>query len=305
MRRIKIGTRGSRLALVQTEIVCGLLRARAATEIDVLVVNTTGDKLPEERRGEVEGKGAFTGDLEAMLQSNEIDLAIHSMKDLPTSLGRGLEVGATPVRADPRDALVSAHGLLLSNLPNGSAVGTSSIRRKAQLRALRGDLEVVDLHGNVDTRLRKVGSGSLEGIVIAAAGLERLGELQRVTEFFSIDKVVPSPCQGTIAVESRVEDADAASYLRSIEDPSVRTESECERAFAARLGGDCDLPAGFCARLEGGSIRMTGAIASPDGSKVVRLVDNAPAEEASRAGRDFADRMLSMGGREILEEVLA
>lgn len=304
MRTLKVGTRASRLARVQTDIVSSMLRAAMPrVQLEVVPVTTLGDRLPEEKRTEVEGKGAFTQDLETLLQTKEIDIAVHSMKDLPTRLADGLTIGATPVRADPRDAFVSAKGRQFADLENGAVVGTSSIRRKAQLRALRKDLEVVDLHGNVETRLNKLDASQMGGIVIAVAGLERLGRAERITQRFTLDEMIPAPCQGTIALEVRSDDGEVLKVLQAIDDAKVGAVSACERAFAIRLGGDCDLPAGFCTVLDGPSLFMVGAVLSPDGVESVRHTATADSSDPVKAGTRFAEELLELGGDRILREI--
>ncbi len=305
MKALRVGTRGSRLARVQTDIVASILRSKAPEiELDVVLVTTLGDRLPVEKRAEVEGKGAFTEDLEALLQKGKIDIAVHSMKDLPTQLADGLMIGATPVRADPRDALVSKDGFPFAKLPTGAILGTSSIRRKAQLRALRNDIEVVDLHGNVETRLSKMRESKLSGIVIAAAGLERLGEAARITQRFSVDQMVPAPCQGTIALETREGDGDVVGLLHSIDSEATRIESTCERSFAICLGGDCDLPAGFCATVDGPRLKMVGVVLTPDGSEIVRHAATADMFDPASSGKLFAESLLELGGSKILSEIV-
>ncbi len=304
MRGLRVGTRASKLARAQTQIVVDILCARfPELDVEVVPVTTLGDRLPEEKRAEVEGKGAFTEDLETLLQKGKLDIAVHSMKDLPTELGRGLKIGATPVRGDPRDALVSRDGLRLAELPVGAVVGTSSVRRKAQLRALKKDLNVTDLHGNVETRLRKMTELGLAGIVIAAAGLERVGEARQVAEFFSVDDMVPAPCQGTIALEIRANDAQAREFLEVVDDPKTRAESSCERSFALRLGGDCDVPAGAYAISEGSRMKIVGAVLSPDGVEVVRRTLIGGVAHPEELGKSFAETLLESGGMEILRSV--
>lgn len=304
MTRIRIGTRASSLAMVQAEIVAGLIRkAHPESKVELVSVTTKGDRLPLEKRAEVEGKGAFTEDLEAQLAKGVVDIAVHSMKDLPMQLGSGLLIAATPVRGDPRDSLVSRNGAGLPSLREGATIGTSSIRRKAQLRALRKDLEVFDLHGNVDTRLRRMNELGIDGIVIAAAGLERLGLADRISQYFDVNELVPAPCQGTIALEAREGDQATLRFLDTVDKKDVRTVSICERAFATRLGGDCDVPAGFHASLEGRRLKLVGAVLSSDGGTVVKHTAEVPASDPDKAGADFADDVLSLGGRQILEAV--
>jgi hydroxymethylbilane synthase len=290
--------------MVQTEIVVSLIRASHPTaDVEVIPITTLGDRLPLEKRAEVEGKGAFAEDLEALLANGTVDVGVHSMKDLPMELGEGLAIAATPVRADPRDALVSREGATLATLRQGATLGTSSLRRKAQLRALRRDLRVSDLHGNVDTRLRRMDELGIDGIVLAAAGLERLGRADRITQYFDIDEIVPAPCQGTIALEARENDQETLGLLRVLDNKDVRTVSACERSFATRLGGDCDIPVGFHAALEGPTLKLVGAVLSPDGGRVVKHASEASASGPTIAGEDFAEELLRLGGRQILEDV--
>ncbi len=290
--------------MVQAEIVVSLIRLNhPAVEVEVVPVTTLGDRLPLDKRAEVEGKGVFTEDLEALLANGTVDVGVHSMKDLPMKLGVGLAIAATPVRADPRDALVSREGATLASLKHGATLGTSSLRRKAQLRALRTDLRVSDLHGNVDTRLRRMYELGIDGIVLAAAGLERLGKADRITQYFAIDELVPAPCQGTIALEAREDDPVTLGLLGALDNKEVRTVSTCERSFATRLGGDCDIPVGFHASLEGPILKLVGAVLSPDGDLVVRHASEAMASDPTTAGEDFADELLQLGGRQILEAV--
>ncbi len=290
--------------MVQTEIAVSLIRANhPTTDVEIIPVTTLGDRLPLEKRAEVEGKGAFTEDLETLLANGTVDIGVHSMKDLPMKLGSGLVIAATPVRADPRDALVSREKATLASLRPGATLGTSSLRRKAQLLALRRDLRVSDLHGNVETRLRRMYELGIDGIVIAAAGLERLGLADEITQCFDIDELVPAPCQGTIALETREDDQATLRLLVALDNKEVHTISSCERSFATRLGGDCDIPVGFHASLEGPNLKLVGAVLSPDGSQAVRHVSGAPASDPTAAGKDFADELLHLGGRQILEAI--
>ena len=290
--------------MVQTEIVVSLIRSNhPAAEVEVVPVTTLGDRLPLEKRAAVEGKGAFTEDLEALLANGTVDIGVHSMKDLPMKLGEGLAIAATPVRADPRDALVSREGATFASLKQGTTLGTSSLRRKAQLLALRGDLRVSDLHGNVDTRLRRMDELGIGGIVLAAAGLERLGLAGRITQYFDVDELVPAPCQGTIALEAREDDQVTLRFLGALDNKEVRTVSACERSFATRLGGDCDIPVGFHASLEGPTLKLVGTVLSPDGYQAVRHASEVLASDPVTAGEGFADELLRLGGRQILEAI--
>lgn len=301
MGKLKIATRGSKLSRAQTQIVVGMLSRRiSGLEIEVIPIRTLGDRLPPEKRNAVDGKTAFTGDIETLLLSGEVDAAVHSMKDLPVELRDGLKIAATPPRGDPRDALVSLHGEELRNLPPRAAVGTSSLRRKAQLLNLRQDLSVIDLHGNVESRIEKMNRLRLDAIVLAAAALERISEVQRITQFFSIEEMVPAAGQATLAVEVRKGDGETEKIVAKIDDERTSLESECERAFARKIGGDCYVPVGAYARLNGASLTIAGMIASPDGSEVLKRTLTSPSGEAESLGRKLGEEMLQLGGEEIL-----
>jgi hydroxymethylbilane synthase len=300
--RIVVGARSSNLSQAQTSIVVGLLKKSSPGMIvDLSLVKTRGDRLPPERRLPRDGKRAFTGELENMLLKDEIDIAVHSMKDLPSELASGLTIGATPPRGDPRDALLSKNGRTIEALPRGARIGTGSLRRKAQLLRMRADLDVVPLHGNVNTRIEKMTSG-LDAVVLAVAGLKRIGEDRRISQVFSIDQMVPAVGQGIIAVEMKKRDTWVARILSKIDDDVARAESSCERAFAEHLGGDCYVPVGACARASKGSIQVVGVIASPDGKDFVKRSLRSPQAEASSLGRRLATELLEMGGKEILED---
>ncbi|MDA4116219.1 MAG: hydroxymethylbilane synthase [Thaumarchaeota archaeon] len=297
---VRIGARSSRLSQAQTAIVSGLLKKSFGDvlALEFVPVKTLGDRVPPAKRssGLAGEKGAFTGDIEALLLDGRIDIAIHSMKDLTSDLTEGLAIGATPRRSDPRDALVTGKGGTIETLPTHARVGTSSLRRKAQLLKMRRDLEVVELHGNVDTRLRKLLAGDardLDAIVLAVAGLERIGEAARISQRFSIDEMVPAAGQGIIAVQMRKGDRDIAKVLAKIDDEVTGLESRCERAFAQRLGVDCNVPVGGCARVSGVNIRMVGMLAKEDGSEFRRKKVAGPRSEAAELGKKLADELLS------------
>jgi len=296
---VRIGARSSRLSRAQTSIVSDLIKKRFGDSLvlEFVPVKTLGDRLPPAAKqglGRAGEKGAFTGDLEALLLAGKIDVAVHSMKDLPSELTEGLELGATPSRSDPRDALVAEGGGTLTTLPKGARVGTSSLRRKAQLLKMRRDLEVVELHGNVDTRLRRVDGGArdLDAIVLAVAGLERLGEVARISQTFSIEEMVPALGQGIIAVQMRRGDGDVAKVLAKIDDEATGLESACERAFALRLGADCNMPVGGCARLSGQRITMVGMVAKEDGRDYRRRAMSGPRSGAASLGARLAEDLL-------------
>ena len=295
---VRVGARSSRLSRAQTAIVSDLIKKRfgESLSLEFVPVKTLGDRAPPKRNpGPAGEKGAFTGDIEALLLEGRIDIAIHSMKDLTSEQTEGLEIGATPPRRDPRDALVTSDGRTVKTLLQGAKVGTSSLRRKAQLLKMRRDIEVVELHGNIDTRLRKVlpgGARELDAIVLAVAGLERIGEGKRISQIFSTDEMVPAVGQGIIAVQMRRGDSDVARVLRQIDDEVTGIESRCERAFAQRLGADCNVPVGGCARVSGGSIRMVGMVSNEDGTGLMQKEIAGPCNQAAALGKRLAEELL-------------
>ena len=269
MKTIRIGTRGSALALAQTEMVIETLRSavpRLRTE--VVTIRTTGDILADAPLDAIGGKGVFVKDIERSLLGNHIDVAVHSLKDMQAILPEGLLIGAYLEREDPRDMLFSADAHSLESLPRGCRIGTSSMRRRCQIRAVRPDLEVVDIRGNVTTRLNKVGA-TLEAVILAAAGVIRLG----LPLGIAIDPrtMVPSPGQGIIAVECRDDDREILEMLETLDHAPTRACAEAERAYLATLGQDCNLPAGALAEISGTEISMTGMLGSPDETLCVRM----------------------------------
>ncbi len=300
--RIRLGTRSSSLALAQTKLVADLLKAsHKDLEVVTVPVKTLGDLLPPEKLSGVDGKTAFTGEIERQLLEGKIDAAVHSMKDLPTKLEDRLVLAATPKRGDARDALVSKEGLRLKRMEVGARIGTSSVRRRAQLLSIRGDLEVVEMHGNVETRIRKMTEQGLDGVVLAAAGLQRTRLDSRISEIFGIGKIVPAPCQGILAVEARSDDEDAIDLISPINNSKARASSVCERAFAEELGGDCYVPLGAFATIQDSSLAVVGMVASPDGTTVVKLEDHGPPSDAEAIGSRLAGRVAEAGGRVILQ----
>ena len=301
--RFVVGTRGSSLALAQTKLVLEKLGAVGkGVEFDVVPIKTAGDLYAPSATG-VDGKTAFTGEIERQLIEGHIDVAVHSMKDLPAKLDDRLVVAATPERGDPRDALVSRSGLTLSELKKGGRVGTSSARRKAQLLATRRDLDVVELHGNVETRLLKIEREGLDGVVLAAAGLDRLGLGPRITQLFATEEMVPAPCQGILAVQARRDSREMCDLLGKIDHRHTRTASDCERAFSEALGGDCFIPLGAYASQGPGGLTATGLLADADGSTMVKSSAVGDTGDARGLGRKLAAKVIESGGREILERI--
>ena len=297
-----VGTRGSALALAQTRLVVDLLRGKTEVELVMVPLKTSGDALPHENLV-TDGKTAFTGDIDRELAEGRIDVAVHSMKDLPPLTDERLVIGATPKRGDPRDALVSPSGATLSALRNGARIGTSSARRMSQLLALRRDIEVVELRGNVDTRLRRIEERGLDGAVLAAAGLHRLGLGSRITQAFGVEEVVPAACQGTLAVEARAGDSDVLAMLEAIDDPDTRASSECERAFSQELGGDCNVPLGAYATVAPGMMVAIGLVADPLGKSSARAEVEGDGRDPKALGRELARKVKERGGAKIMEAI--
>lgn len=286
-------TRPSPLARAQTAHVIRLLQAAwPGLECQERLITTKGDRLVNEPLPEIGGKGWFTSELEAALLSGEIHAAVHSLKDLPVEEMPGLTIAAVPARDSAFDVLVSANGQALSALPQAARVGTSSPRRAAQLLACRPDLTIAPLRGNVDTRLRKLRSGEWDAIILAAAGLTRLGLQAQITETLSLDVMLPAPGQGALAVQCRAEDIKTIGLLAAIHDPLTFASVTAERTFLAALGGGCTLPVGAFAQKNNGQIILTGGVISADGKRAIRLsaVDKEPRELGERLARFVLER---------------
>ncbi len=303
-RPIVIGTRGSALAIWQAEHVVQRLRtAHPDREFVLQRIQTRGDVDLKSPLAEIGSTGVFVKEIESALLSGQIDVGVHSLKDLPSELDPRLELAATGPREDPRDALVSRDGLPLAQLPAGARIGTSSPRRAAQLKALRPDLAVADVRGNVDTRVRKALEGNLDAVVLAAAGLRRLGLEGRVTEYLSPSIMLPAPCQGIMGVEARAGDDDVLALAAAFDDPASRAASRAERAFVRALGGGCTTPLGAQAVIDGSTLRIDGLLATPDGGKMLRETVEGDARFPEKAGEELAGRLLAAGGREILAQI--
>jgi len=302
-RVIIVGSRGSRLGLRQTELVLAELSRRfPGRRFQVQEVRTTGDRRPEVSLAAIGGQGVFVKELEAALRARRVDLAVHSLKDVPAEVGRGLVLAAVTERGDVRDAVVSRGHRRLADLPAGSRVGTGSLRRAVQVRALRPDLEVVDLRGNVDTRLRKVEEGLVDAAILAAAGLARLGYLERAAELLDTDAMLPAIGQGALTLEARADDAEVIEMASALEHRDARLAVTAERAFLARLGGGCRLPMAALGVVEGGPLRLRGLIADPEGRRLLRGEVAGPASEAEALGASLAEQLLSQGAAELIAE---
>jgi hydroxymethylbilane synthase len=295
---LAIASRGSQLALWQARWVEAQL-AGMGTECRIEIIKTTGDKITDAPLAKVGTKGLFTKEIEEALLDGRADLAVHSLKDVPTELPEGLVLAAVPEREDPRDALV---GSTLSALPSGAKVGTSSLRRAAQLRKLRPDLAVESVRGNLDTRLRKLDQGQYHAILLAAAGLKRLGWGDRIAELLPVDIMCPAVGQGALAIETRSSGA-GFDACRDLDHAATHAAVKAERGVLRALGGGCQVPIGAYAKVDGGRLRIMAIVASPDGADFVRGESQGPAGEAERIGRELGEDLLERGARRILEAV--
>jgi len=300
-RPIIAGSRGSRLALQQTQIALDALRrANPGAEFELRTIRPEGDRSSASL-AEIGGRGVFVIEIERALLAGEIDLAVHSLKDLPSAETPGLTIGAVLPREDARDALLSREGLTLERLPAGATVATGSPRRAAQLRSLRPDLRLQDIRGNVDTRIRKVEEGQYDAVVLATAGLARLGWLERASQVFSPEEMLPAPGQGALAVQVRSDDADALRFVASADDADTRAAVTAERAFERRLGGGCNAAVAALAEVDGARLRLRGLVADPAGGRSVKGETEGDAADADGLGVELAERLIAQGATAFLE----
>jgi len=303
VKHLRIGSRGSILARWQAEFVRKQLFQLAGVEAEIIIIKTSGDKMQQAPLTQIGGKGIFIKELEEALLDETVDLAVHSVKDIPTETPSRLFFPAVCRRDDVRDCLVSNTGTLLAQLKHGARVGTSSLRRQAQLRHHRPDLDIRELRGNVDTRLRKVESGEYDAIVLSKAGLDRLGWSAKITEPISTEISLPAVGQGAIAIESRVKDQETADVLGKLDDNETRTAIIAERALLSKLQGGCQVPVGAWARFERNELLMEAVVCSVDGQQYVRQKAAAPPEQAAELGEHLAQVLIDSGARGILDEV--
>ncbi|OGG50506.1 MAG: hydroxymethylbilane synthase [Candidatus Handelsmanbacteria bacterium RIFCSPLOWO2_12_FULL_64_10] len=300
-RRLIIGTRGSRLALWQAEWAKAALRRRLSeVEVDLKVIRTSGDRDQTTPLGQLGGRGVFTKEIERALLAGEVDVAVHSLKDLPTDLPEGLALGAVSPREDCRDALIARTASSFAALPQGGRVGTGSLRRRALLLHVRPDLRMQDLRGNLDTRLRKLETEGLDAIVLAVAGLARMGWADRITERLPFSVCLPDAGQGAIGIEVRADDSEALRAVSVLNDVDTRCSVTAERALLKALGGGCQVPIGAWGRVEDGRLKLDAVIASVDGKRLIRDGAEGAREGPEEVGQGLAERLLQQGAEEIL-----
>lgn len=303
MKPIRIGTRGSMLAKWQAEFIRKKIFQATGVDAEIVIIKTTGDKNQTASFAQIGGKGVFIKELEEALLNEEVDLAVHSVKDIPTDVPSRLCFPAICRREDTRDCLISAKGESLATLRNGARVGTSSLRRQAQIRHARPDLDIRELRGNVDTRLRKVESGEYDAILLAKAGLDRLGWSNRISEVLSPEVCMPAVGQGAIGVQARVKDTEIADSLAPLDDFETRQSIVAERSLLGALEGGCQVPLGAWARVERGELVLDAVVCSPDGQQYIRQRATATPDQARELGTQVAQLLIDAGAREILEEV--
>ena len=301
-KTIRIGTRGSGLALIQARQALQILtEAFPERRCEIVAIKTTADVRSDEPLARL-GKGMFVRELDRALLDGDIDMAVHSMKDVPTELPEGLVIGAALKRADPRDALVDRWGVGLKELPARARIGTSSPRRAAQIKSVRPDLDVQDIRGNVDTRLRKAMGDGYDGAILAVSGLMRMGLEGEISEHLSPEEFVPAPGQGALAVEVRYGDDTLGDLMAVLDDPESRIAVETERSFLQELGGGCRTPAGAYAWVEGGLVNLSVFLSTPDGSRVFRATGSGPADQSGAAAREAHRKLMDQGAEDLLND---
>ena len=301
---ITIGTRASKLALWQAEYIAAEIEKHHGCRVELRKMTTKGDRILDAPLAKIGGKGLFTKELEQAMLAGEIDLAVHSLKDMPTEVPEGLVIGAITQRLDAGDAFVSAHYRSMEDLPQGAKVGTSSLRRRAQLLAVRPDLTILDLRGNVNTRLAKLDAGEFDAIVLAAAGLKRLGLGERIRTILPRAMILPAVGQGALAIECRADDGRIQEMIDFLRDTEMTAAATAERAFLRRVEGGCQIPVGVYAEVgEGNVLHVEAMIASIDGMRVCRSRSMGTPAEAEKIGVALAEELLDVGGREILKEI--
>jgi len=303
--KIVIGSRGSQLALWQANWVKSELeRINGNVEVSIQIIKTSGDKIQDVALAKIGGKGLFVKEIEEALLAHEIDIAVHSMKDVPMKLPRELQIAVVTERESPLDALISKNGEKIADLPEGATVGTSSLRRSSQLLRYRPDLKIEMLRGNLDTRLKKLDEGQYDAIILAAAGLNRMGWADRITEDISREILLPAMGQGALGLETRINDVDVQKFICDLDHEATHWAVDAERAFVDILDGGCQVPIGAYATVDGGEITVRGLVAGLDGKTIYQLDKTGPVYDADKLGRELGNELLKMGAAEILKEVL-
>ncbi|HDZ86835.1 MAG TPA: hydroxymethylbilane synthase [Actinobacteria bacterium] len=302
-KAIIIGTRGSKLALWQANYIQAMLEEKANVKSELKIIKTKGDKILDVALSKLGDKGLFVKEIENALLDESVDIAVHSMKDLPTELPEGLEIMASPPREDNRDAFVSLEYNSVDELEKGAVVGSSSLRRKAQLLAMRSDVEVKEIRGNVDTRLKKLESGEYQAILMAYAGLKRLGFTEHIKQIFEQSEMLPAVGQGAIAIEARSDDEDVRQALNKLNDEKTLLVVRAERALMKELEGGCQVPIGANAQVENGTIHIDALVASINGEKIVKDEASGSEEQPEKVGIQVADKLRAKGAEEILDKI--
>ncbi|MGB9732199.1 MULTISPECIES: hydroxymethylbilane synthase [Calditerrivibrio] len=306
MEKVTIATRGSKLALWQANHIKSLLTNRYPEMlVDLKIIKTQGDIILDVPLAKIGGKGLFVKEIENALIENEADLAVHSMKDVPVELPDELEIYVNPHRESPFDAFLSVKYNNLDELPRGAKLGTSSLRRKVQISRIRPDIEIVDLRGNVDTRIRKLTEGTFDAIILARAGLNRLNLLEWVKYTFDDSEIIPSVCQGTLGIEVRKDDDRIKNILKFMKDEKTEVVTRAERAFLRRLEGGCQAPIGGYCKIEGGRLKMIGFLSSLDGEEFLKYEEYGDMDKPEVLGESVAEKILINGGKKILDDIYA
>ncbi|MCC7212905.1 MAG: hydroxymethylbilane synthase [Candidatus Brocadia sp.] len=303
-KQIIVGSRGSKLALIQTNwVISELKRLNPGYDFQIEKISTKGDKITDAPLSRLGGVGLFTKELETALMKGKIDLAVHSAKDVPTELHEGLMIGATPTREDPHDALISNNNANLEKLPDNARIGTSSLRRRAQLLAFRPDFKILDLRGNLDTRLKKLETDDMDAIVVAHAGLRRMGYAGPISKIIPFDIMLPAVGQGSLCIEIRKDDERVLKIVSALNDTQTRIAIEAERALLAKLQGGCQVPIGAYAQIQNNQVFLEAIICTVDGGHAIRDSYSGHSTQAARLGEALAERMLESGGKRILHEI--
>ncbi len=303
-QELRIGTRGSQLALYQASWVKEkLIQLHPPLKATLIKIKTTGDKIQDTPLAKIGGKGLFVKEIEEALIQKKIDLAVHSIKDVPTELPKGLHLSAITKREDPRDVFISKEGTLLKDLPQGAKIGTSSLRRQAQLLHFRSDFEIIPLRGNLDTRLKKLKTMNLDGIILAYAGVKRLSFENRITEIIPTEISLPAIGQGALGIETRIDDEETEERIRFLNDPSSAIVISAERAFLKKLGGGCQVPIAAFGQIVDSTLQIDGIVGTIDGKRLIHHHVEGTIEEAESLGIELANVLLNKGAGEILEEV--